>query len=308
MPPRPSNAAATDCWVVDLTDIGTLVTAGVNRQTIRRRIQRGAWQEPCPSVVCRTTGSLSAYQWLVAASTYGGPGAMISHASAGELWSFGPAPPRVHVTVPHGRHPRSTDEVAVHQSSRACRPELVEDVLVTPPARTAVDMALSLTTSAAVTALLGRALQRGRVSLDQLADELLLAPRRGSALATAAMADLAIGSRSAAEGQLLRLMRRAGLPLPEMNAPVATALGTRYVDALWRSLGKGVEVDGQAFHLDAAAWQADLVRQNAIQSTGIVLLRIAARRLWTEPDAVIAEIRAFLGLPPTMIVRGIGPS
>ena len=44
-------------------------------------------------------------------------------------------------------------------------------------------------------------------------------------------------------------------------------------------------------------WQADLLRQNAIQSTGIVLLRIAARRLWTEPDAVISEIRAFLGLP-----------
>jgi len=87
------------------------------------------------------------------------------------------------------------------------------------------------------------------------------------------------------------------MPLPEMNAPVATRLGRRYVDALWRSLGKGVEVDGQAFHLDAAAWQADLVRQNAIQSEGIVLLRVAARRLWTEPDAVIEEIRAFLGLP-----------
>jgi len=28
-----------------------------------------------------------------------------------------------------------------------------------------------------------------------------------------------------------------------------------------------------------------------------VLLRIPARRLWTEPDLVIAEIRAFLGVP-----------
>ena len=56
-----------------------------------------------------------------------------------------------------------------------------------------------------------------------------------------------------------------------------------------------MEVDGQTFHLGPHAWQADLRRQNAIQSTGIVLLRIPARRLWTEPDAVVAEIRAFLG-------------
>jgi very-short-patch-repair endonuclease len=84
--------------------------------------------------------------------------------------------------------------------------------------------------------------------------------------------------------------------MPEFNAAVSTALGTRYVDALWRELGKGVEVDGQAFHLDASAWRADLTRQNAVQTAGIVLLRIAARRLWTEPDAVLAEIAAFLGI------------
>ena len=43
-------------------------------------------------------------------------------------------------------------------------------------------------------------------------------------------------------------------------------------------------------------------RQNAIQTAGIGRLRIAARRLWTEPEAVLAEIAAFLGA--IMIVRG----
>jgi hypothetical protein len=33
----------------------------------------------------------------------------------------------------------------------------------------------------------------------------------------------------------------------------------------------------------------------AIRTEGITLLRIPAIRLWTEPDAVIAEIAAFLG-------------
>ena len=289
------------CWVDDVAAIDDLLAAGVSSQTIRRRLSGGRWQRPTPRVVCRTTGTLTAHQWMLTALAHGGPGAMVSHASAGSFWGFGKttgttATP-THVTVPHGRRRPSTAAVMVHQSMRPCEPRFVEDLLVTPPARTAVDMALELTSAASVAAHLGQVMQRGRVSLDQLADELDLAPSRGSRLPRAGLADLAVGSRSAGESRLLHLMRRAAIPLPELNAPVSTAHGTRYVDALWRELGKGVEVDGQAFHLDAASWQADLLRQNAIQSTGIVLLRIAARRLWTEPEAVIAEIRAFLGLP-----------
>jgi very-short-patch-repair endonuclease len=290
------------CWVDDVAAVADLLSAGVSSQTIRRRLATGRWQRPCSTVVCRTTGTLTTHQDMVVALAHAGPGAMISHATAGAFWGFDPvsgAAPRrpTQVTVPHGRRRPSTDTVLVHQSLRPCEPRLVEGLLVTPPARTAVDMALDLTTGSGVAAHLGRVLQRGRVSLDQLADELDQAPSRGSRLPRAALADLAVGSRSAGESRLLHLMRRAGLPLPELNAPVSTSIGTRYVDALWRELGKGVEVDGQAFHLDAESWQADLRRQNAIQSTGIVLLRIAARRLWTEPDAVIAEIRAFLGVP-----------
>lgn len=294
----PEDAA---CWVDDVAAIDDLLSAGASLQTVRRRVHGGRWQQPSPRVVCRTTGTLTAHQWMLTAVAHGGPRSMISHATAGSFWGFGastgPTPGPVHVTVPHGRRRPSTDDVQVHQSRRPCEPRLVEGLLVTPPPRTAVDMALCLTSATSVAAHLGRVMQRGRVSLDQLADELDIAPSGGSRRPRAALADLAVGSRSAGESRLLHLMRRAGIPLPELNAPVSTAHGTRYVDALWRELGKGVEVDGQAFHLDAAAWQADLRRQNAIQSTGIVLLRIAARRLWTEPDAVVAEIRGFLGLP-----------
>jgi very-short-patch-repair endonuclease len=273
-----------------------LYERGLVRQTARRRIKRGAWQEPFPGVVCRTTGTLSPRQRLVAAGAYGGDGAAVSHGSAGAFWGFGSPPASVHITVPHGRHRLSTLDVVVHQSRRPFRPVLVEELHVTPPARTAMDMSLAMSSFDAVTSLLGRAIQRDRVSIATLSEELDAAPRRGSMWPRRVMADLTAGSRAASESRLLQLMRRAGLPLPELNAAVSTRLGTRYVDALWRDLGKGVEVDGQAFHLDPAAWRSDLIRQNAIQSTGIVLLRIAAHRLWTEPEAVIAEITAFLGL------------
>lgn len=286
-----------DGWLDDVAVLERLYDRGIVRQTARRRIKRGTWQEPLPGVVCRTTGVLSSRQWLVAAIAYGGDGAAVSHGSAGTFWGFGPAPASVHISVPHGRHRQSSADVVVHQSRRPFRPVLVEELHVTPPARTAVDMSLALSSFDAVTALLGRAIQRGRVSIETLSEELEAAPRRGSLLPRLVMADLVAGSRAASESRLLRLIRQAGLPLPELNGAVTTSLGTRYVDALWRDLGKGVEVDGQAFHLDAAAWRSDLIRQNAIQSTGIVLLRIAAHRLWSEPAAVVAEITAFLGHP-----------
>jgi very-short-patch-repair endonuclease len=283
-------------WIDDLARLSDLYEAGFLPQTARRRIKRGVWQEPLSGVVCRTTGTLTPSQWLLAASLYGGAGAAISHGSAGASWGFARAPDLVHVTVPHGRNIRSTERVRVHQSRREFLPVLVEEVWLTPPARTALDMSLSLTRLDDVQALLGRALQSGRVTTESLGDELDIAPRRGSRLPRTAMADLVAGSRAASEARLRALVLRAGLPAPELNAAVATRLGTRYVDALWRSLRKGVEIDGQAFHIDPRSWQRDLERQNAIQATGIVLLRIAARRLWTEPDAVIAEIAAFLGV------------
>jgi hypothetical protein len=43
---------------------------------------------------------------------------------------------------------------------------------------------------------------------------------------------------------------------------------------------KNVEIYGQAFHVDACGWTADLTRQNAIHSPGVVLPRVRARRRW----------------------------
>jgi very-short-patch-repair endonuclease len=287
------------CWHDDVAAVQDLAAAGLSSQTVRRRVAQGRWQRMGPYAVCRTTGTPTLMQWIRAAAAHGGTGAAISHSTAGTFWGFCAAPAAplvvVHVTVSHGNHRRSTERIIVHQSRRACTPRFVDGLMVTPPPRTAMDMALGLPDLSAVDALFGKALQTRRVTVEELSDELSLAPSRGSRLPRLAVAEVAMGSRSAAEAQFVRLVRLAQLPVPELNAPVPTSLGTFHVDALWRHLGKGVEIDGRAYHLGAASWQSDLGRQNAIQTTGIVLLRIAARRLWTEPDVVIAEIRAFLG-------------
>ena len=284
-------------WWNDLAGITALVESGYVYRTIRRRIRVGTWQEPAAGVVCRTTGTLTPDQWLVAATLYAGEGSAISHASAVGLWGLVVPAERLVVTVPNGRYRPSTSRVWIRQSRRPFRTHRVRGLPVTPPARSVLDASLDLRRLADVEQLFGRAVQNRRVSVDELLAELERAPSSGSWLPRQALAGVTVGSRAASEAQLLRLLRRARLPVPELNAPVDTSIGTRYVDGLWRDVGRGVEVDGAAFHLGPREWQSDLRRQNAIQTAGIVLLRIAAGRLWAEPEAVIAEIRAFLGDP-----------
>ncbi|MDQ1628634.1 MAG: hypothetical protein QOI54_2378 [Actinomycetota bacterium] len=284
-------------WYDDVASVDALVRAGHLRTTVRRRVQRGTWREPAPGVICRTTGPLSDDQRLQAALLYGGPGAALSHATAGRFWGLGRPMARVFVTVPHGRNVRSAPLVSVHQSRRPFDPQLIDGLLLTPPARTAIDVCLRLDDLDAVRDVLGRALQSQRATVSQLRHELDLAPSRGSRLPRQALDEIAYDAHAASEARFLRLIRDAGLPLPELNATIVTRGGVRLVDALWRKLARGVEIDGQAYHLSPAAWAADLRRQNDIQTTGITLLRIAAQRLWSEPEVVLAEVIAFLGLP-----------
>ncbi|MEP6760553.1 MAG: hypothetical protein ABJA93_04225 [Sporichthyaceae bacterium] len=283
-------------WWDDIASIDAIVAAGVTRPTIRRRIRSGHWLEPAPGIVCRTAGRLTTHQRLIVAVEYGGASAVLSHATAGAAWGLVPEPPRQHVTVVHGHHVSSTANIVVHQTVRDCAPRLLDHLPFTPPARTVIDISAGLARLDAVRALMGRAAQKRLATPEQLAVELAGAPRRGSLLPSLVLEEVAVGAHAASEAQFLTIVGRAGLPLPELNAPVETRDGTKYVDALWRQLAKGVELDGHRFHLDAAAWAADLRRQNAIQATGIVLMRIPSSRVWRDPCQLVRELAAFLAL------------
>ena len=113
MQPKPLSP-----WVSDLATVRALTANGLNRQTIRRRVKRGTWLEPLPGVICRVTGTPTDEQRLLAALAYGGDGACLSHASAGSFWGLAKRPDRVHITVAHGHHLRSTATVTVHQTNR----------------------------------------------------------------------------------------------------------------------------------------------------------------------------------------------
>jgi very-short-patch-repair endonuclease len=202
----------------------------------------------------------------------------------------------VEVSVPHGRHLRSSGFVVVHQSRRAVIPLLRSGLTVTTAARAAVDVAITAGRRSDVDHVISHVLQRGLATVEELVEETRALGRRATTWLRAAVADAARGMRSVGESELRRVVRAAGLPEPEWNAPVHTPHGTYFVDALWREQRVGAEADGAEFHLSARDWSDDLVRQNVIHVAGIVLMRYSIRRLRTVPIRCGDELRAALRL------------
>lgn len=239
-------------------------------------------------------GPPSRRQWCQAALLYGGANALLSHRTAGALHGLRVVPLRVEILVPHGRHQASTDRVLVHQTNQLAEPDRRECLSCTTVDRAVVDIALTMRFRDDVRALLADAVQRRLTTVSALAAAAELAPRRGSRHLRAALEEVEAGARSCGEAEFLDLVRRAGLPEPELNAPVLTSRGTFWVDALWRAARVAVEIDGQAWHLEAAAWERDLRRQNLLIASGLTLLRFPVRRLRDDPDGVLREMKAAL--------------
>jgi hypothetical protein len=81
-----------------------------------------------------------------------------------------------------------------------------------PPARAIADTVRQLTDMPGVRAVAAAGVQQGKVRLWQLMEELDRGPSRGSARLRAALAEVADGVRSTAEGDLVRLVKRHRLP------------------------------------------------------------------------------------------------
>lgn len=275
-----------------------LYVAGLSRDRLATALNRGRWQMPLPGVVVCQSGPLSGRQRWRAAVAFGGPGAVLSHESAGVLHGLRVVERRVHITVPHGRHLRSAGFVIVHQTTRAAEGERLGRIPCTSAARTVVDIAVSLRRRDDVRALVSDSVQRRIVSV---ADLLLAAEscqRRGRRFLGDALEGVVAGTRSAGEALFRDLLRRADIAEPEWNAAVVTATGKYLVDALWRAARLGVEIDGARWHLDALAWERDLRRANALQAAGLRLLRFSVRQLMYEPAAVVDAVRAALSNAP----------
>lgn len=165
-------------------------------------------------------------------------------------------------------------------------------------ARAVIDAVRQMREIGDIRQIMGSAVQLGRARVPQLALELDRGPRAGTALIRQVLAEIADGIRSAAEGDLRTLIRRAKLPDPLYNPRLyAGPRNEDFIgcpDAWWPSAGVALQVDSRAWHLSPADWSKSMDRHTLMSTHGIVILHYTPAKLRSEPKAVVAQIRLAL--------------
>ena len=243
-------------------------------------------------------GAPTTLQQEMAALLYAGPGSVItgsaalrSHHIRTELTEF------VDVLVPSARQRRDTRCVRLHRTSRMpTRIWEAGPVRYVPASRAVADAARGMTSLRDVRAVVADAVQRDKCAISNLAIELSQGPAKGSALFREALADVADGIRSTAEGDLRDLLARSGLPMPLFNPSLYDEHGNFVArpDAWWPDLGIVVEVDSKQWHTSPEDHARTLARGRRMARYQIVVLRFTPRQIRTQPKDVLADIKAAL--------------
>jgi Transcriptional regulator, AbiEi antitoxin/Protein of unknown function (DUF559) len=223
-------------------------------------------------------------RWLAAVMACG-PGAVLSHRSAGALCELRQSNSAfIDVTVPsrNGRIRRAG--IRVHRSGRLAPEEVTvrSGIPVTTVARTLLDLA-DVIDHQALRRAITEAEYRGLFDHASLIAVVQNNPgRRGAKLMRAAEA-AGHRTRSPLEDRFLAFIDRWGVEEAESNA----WLEGYEVDFLWRRIGLVVEFDGGAEHGTRHAVNADRLRDRVLWRRGIRTMRLTSEALRDEEEVLM---------------------
>lgn len=284
------------------------LAAGVHPNVLHRRVRPGGpWQEILPGVYLTVTGTPTRDQRDIAAALYAGPGGTLTGSAALARHGMRVSSRTIDVLIPANRRRQSAGFAVLHRTTRlppnVCYSGPVQFAL---PARAVADAVRTMRDLAGARALVAGAVQSRRCSVEQLQAELKDGPVRGSALLRAALAEVAQGTRSGPEGELLALIRRGKLPMPLLNARLY--VGEDLIaqpDAWWPDFGVVCEVDSREWHLGPDSWEQTMRRHARLTALGLHVLHFSPRQIREEPDYVLATIGAALRVRPGHVAQGI---
>ncbi len=271
--------------------------AGLSIRTVEARLRTGRWRSLFRGVYATFTGDPPREALLWAAVLRAGPGAILSHETAGELDGLLDKPIAViHVTVPDTQLVRYGSGVIVHRS------HLIEQVRhpgLTPPRTMIEETVLDLAQQSAAFddafSWMSRACQRGLTTpvLLRMRMDLRKKMRWRSELGAALQA-IWDGAHSVLEFRYLRDVERAHqLPRATRQARIVHGGQRQYRDVLYDDFGVCVELDGRVAHPAQTRW-LDIRRDNANAAEGIVTLRYGWTDVTELPCEVAAEVAAVL--------------
>jgi hypothetical protein len=280
--------------------------SGMTERVLDYRIRgAGPWQVLLPSVYLTHTGRPDDEARDLAALLYAGPQSVLTGAAAlhrhglsgpGTTGSAAGCAGAVDVLVPLSIRRADTGFVRLHRTGRLPEGFCVagEARFVFPP-RAVADAVRPMTDLNDVRAVVAEAVQRGRCSIQQLAEELARGPVWGSARLRHVLAEVAEGIRSAAEGDLRDLIVRARLSMPLFNPRLF--VGAQFLampDSWWPELGVAAEADSRAWHFSPRDWEQTMARHARMSAHGIVVLHFPPRRIRYQRTEVADEIRRAL--------------
>ncbi|MGQ0778969.1 MAG: hypothetical protein ACT4NY_31920 [Pseudonocardiales bacterium] len=284
-----------------LLDTDQLRLLGIEPAVVVANLAAQRWRRVLPRVYATFTGPLTRTARITAALLYGGPRAVLSHATAAEEWRMQRIDPLepVHITVPYGCSAVSQPPLVVVHRSRAF-PHLV--VTTDPPRTSKADTVLDLATSEP-TARGG--LRRfvalattGRVPVRDLQWRIeARRPRRyGKALADA-LRLLADGVQSALEQRYACDVEGAhALPTGQRQQPLVVDGRTLWEDVSYDPIGipLTIRLDGRAFHDAPEVAFRDRRRDNAAELAARHRLVYGWDEVTNDPCGVATEVAAVL--------------
>jgi len=268
---------------------------GYSRTGVTRLVDSGRLHRIHRGVYAVGHTDLSLHGECLAAVLAVGPGALLSHYSAGWLWgiSRGSAKP-IHVTAFVPRHHPAPKGITRHRARNLVDSDrtLVEGVPVTSVARTFLDLAWELTGDQLARAL-ARAEDLELLDLDEL--HRVIERNRGHHGAKRLRYALSIYeppafTRSEFERRFVAHLVRSGLPRP---ATGWNEIGHE-LDVYWPELRFGVELDAYETHGTRDAFERDHDRDLDFALAGIETIRISERQFRREPDHLAVRVATLL--------------
>jgi very-short-patch-repair endonuclease len=222
------------------------------------------------------------------------PSAIPTGPAAAALLGHGPWEDLDLGTEPWLIHPRSRGVAARYLSHPGARTLRRGDLIVAHPKVAVIDLIRFWPTEESLH-LAERALQMRAVTLEDLASAHAALTRcSGNRALGRILSELADGTRSVGERQLVQLLRNAGITGWVANHRVSAGGRWYELDVAFPSGRLAIEFDGRAFHSDARAFQRDRRRQNDLIAAGWTVLRFTWADLAERPEEVIARIEAAL--------------
>ena len=194
--------------------------------------------------------------------------------------------------VARGVRRRSFPAVVVRQSGSGWR-EIRAGLPVTDIITTLRDLAAQMSLND-FRCLVTEAVRVGALTPDDLMNQPGMAKKVAARVRLVAAESIA-GAISGGEAGYWRLVHDSSLPDPgAQRQGHPSTIGSSSSMPCGTSSASGVEIDGREVHAQQAAFDEDRIRQNLIQTHGILLLRFTVAQVFAEPDRVLAMTDATL--------------